>query len=168
LGVSVQNLNSWVDVLVFTSFYLELGIWSDVILYKSQKKCNRVHGNDPDSQFRMHANVRRLHPELWRQKNWLLLRDNAPAHTFFFNREFLTKNNMTIISHPPYFFLFLQFKIKLKGSHFDTIEVIEAEWQAMLNTLREHNFKVHLKKWKKCWEQWIHAEGDYFEGDGGQ
>jgi hypothetical protein len=36
-------------------------------------------------------------------------------------------------------------KIKLKGHHFDTIEVIEAESQAMLNTLREYEFQAHLK-----------------------
>jgi hypothetical protein len=30
-------------------------------------------------------------------------------------------------------------KIKLKGHHFDTIEVIEAESQAVLNTLPEHD-----------------------------
>jgi hypothetical protein len=31
--------------------------------------------------------------------------------------------------------------IKLKGSHFDTTEVIEAESQAVLNILTEHNFQ---------------------------
>jgi hypothetical protein len=32
-------------------------------------------------------------------------------------------------------------KIKLKGRHFDTIEVMEAELQAVLNTLTQHNFQ---------------------------
>jgi hypothetical protein len=41
-------------------------------------------------------------PRLWQQKNWLLHHDNAPFHTSFFTREFLTKNNMTVIPHPPY------------------------------------------------------------------
>jgi hypothetical protein len=36
-------------------------------------------------------------------------------------------------------------KIKLKGSHFDTIQVIESESQAVLNTLREHNFQDTFK-----------------------
>jgi hypothetical protein len=36
-------------------------------------------------------------------------------------------------------------EIKLKGRHFDTTEVIEAESQAVLNTLTEHDFKMHLK-----------------------
>jgi hypothetical protein len=32
-------------------------------------------------------------------------------------------------------------KIKLNGRHFDTIEVIEAEYQAVLHTLTEYNFQ---------------------------
>jgi hypothetical protein len=59
-------------------------------------------------------------------------------------------------------------KIKLKGRHFDTNEVIEAESQAVLNTLTEHDFHYAFKKQKKRWERCKHAEGDFFEGDGGQ
>jgi hypothetical protein len=32
---------------------------------------------------RLYENVRRLRPELWREKNWLLHHDNAPSHTSF-------------------------------------------------------------------------------------
>jgi hypothetical protein len=44
----------------------------------------------------------------------------------------------------------------------------EAESQAVLNTLTEHNFQDEFKEWQKRWEQCIHAEEDYFKGDGGQ
>jgi ribosomal protein L12E/L44/L45/RPP1/RPP2 len=37
-------------------------------------------------------------------------------------------------------------KIKLKGRHFDTIRVIEAESQAVLNTLKEHDIQDVFKK----------------------
>jgi hypothetical protein len=57
----------------------------------------------------------------------------------------LTKKNLTVVPCPPYFSLFPQFKIKLKGHHFDTIEVIEAESQAVLNTLTEHDFQDAFK-----------------------
>jgi hypothetical protein len=36
-------------------------------------------------------------------------------------------------------------KIKLKGSHFDTIEVIKAESQAVLNTLTKYDFQDAFK-----------------------
>jgi hypothetical protein len=94
----------------------------------------------------------------------------------FFSREFLTKNNMTVIPHPPYspdlapcdFSLFRRLKIKLKGCRFDTIEAIEAESQAVLNTLTELNFQDAFKKWQKHWERCIRAEGYYLEGDSDQ
>jgi hypothetical protein len=35
--------------------------------------------------------------------------------------------------------------MKLKGRHFDTTEVMEAEPQAVLNTLTEHDFRMHLQ-----------------------
>jgi hypothetical protein len=75
--------------------------------------------------------------------------NNAPSHTFFFTREFLTKTNITVVNHPPHspnlatcdVSLSPQLKMKLKGCCFDTTEVIEAELQAVLNTLTEHDFK---------------------------
>jgi hypothetical protein len=36
-------------------------------------------------------------------------------------------------------------KIELKGRRFDTTEVIEAESQTVLNTLKEHNFQDAFK-----------------------
>jgi hypothetical protein len=59
---------------------------------------------------------------------------------------------MTVIHHSPYFSLFPQLKIKLKARHFDTTEVIEAELQAVLNTLTEHDFQDAFETWQKCWE----------------
>jgi hypothetical protein len=53
---------------------------------------------------------------------------------------------MTVIPHPPYFPLFPRLKIKLKGCHFDTVEVIDAESQVVLNTLIEHDFQDAFKK----------------------
>jgi hypothetical protein len=125
---------------------------------------------------RLCENVQRLRLELWRQRNWLLHHDNALSHTSFLTREFLTKKNMTVVPHPPNtpdmapcdFSLFLRLKIKLKGCHFDTIEMIEAESQAVLKTLTEHDFQDAFKKWQRRWEWCIRAEGDYFEGGGGQ
>jgi hypothetical protein len=64
----------------------------------------------------------RLRYKLRQQKNWLLHHDNALSHVF--TGEFLTKNNMTVILHPPYFSVSL-IEEKLKSHHFNTTEVIE-------------------------------------------
>jgi hypothetical protein len=64
---------------------------------------------------------------------------------------------------PSNVYLFPGLKMKLKGCHVDTIEVIEAESQAVFNTLREHGFQDAFKTLEKRW--CIRAEGDYFYDD---
>jgi hypothetical protein len=59
-------------------------------------------------------------------------------------------------------------KIKVKGRHFDTVEAMEAEPQAVLNTLTEHDSQDAFKQWQNRWERCTRVEGDYFEGDDGQ
>ncbi|UYV63552.1 hypothetical protein LAZ67_2004636 [Cordylochernes scorpioides] len=43
-------------------------------------------------------------PDLWKNKNWLLHHDNAPAHTSLslLVRDFLAKNNTLMMPQPPY------------------------------------------------------------------
>jgi hypothetical protein len=61
--------------------------------------------------------------------------------------------------------MFPRLNIRLNGYNFDTTEVTEAETQAVLNALTEHDFQDAFKKWKQHWEQCIRAEWEYFEGD---
>jgi hypothetical protein len=65
-----------------------------------------------DALRRLLKNMRRLRPELWRQKNWLLHHDNIPSH--FSPGNFPTKSNMTVVPHPPYLSLFPRLQTKLK------------------------------------------------------
>jgi hypothetical protein len=83
-------------------------------------------------------------PNFGDKKNRLLQQDNAQSHTSFFARTFLSKTNMTVVPiHRAV--LFFRMKIQLKGRHFDTIQVIEAESHAVLNTLIAHDFRMELK-----------------------
>jgi hypothetical protein len=84
----------------------------------------------------LRGNVRRLRLELWRLNKWLLYRDNVSYHTSYFTRNFLTRNNMS--TPPPIYFSVSLIEDKTKRC---TIEVIEAETQAVLNALREHDFQ---------------------------
>jgi histone-lysine N-methyltransferase SETMAR len=76
--------------------------------------------------------VRRKRPEMWKNGNWLLHLDNAPAHTSHVVREFLTKNNVTTVTHPAYspdlapcdFYVFPKMKLRLKGRRFASIEEV--------------------------------------------
>jgi hypothetical protein len=72
--------------------------------------------------------------------------------------EFLTKNN----SHPGTQWLFSI--PNWRYLHFHTIEVIQAELQAVLpNTLTEQDLQDAFKKLQKHWEWCTHMKGDYFK-----
>jgi hypothetical protein len=58
-------------------------------------------------------------------------------------------------------------KLKLKRSRFDSIEEIQAESQKALDTLTENDFHEAFQKWRR-WDRFLHAGGNYFEGDGGR
>jgi hypothetical protein len=46
--------------------------------------------------------VRRKCCKKWRNKSWFLLLKNAPAHWSVLVKDFLAKNNVTTLKHPPY------------------------------------------------------------------
>jgi len=79
------------------------------------------------------------------------------------------------VPHPPYspdlapsdFFLFPKPKTKLKGRKFQTLEEIQAEMHAVLNTLQENDFQECFKNWQRRWDCCKASEGDYSEGDAG-
>jgi len=123
----------------------------------------------------LRENVRRKRSEMWKNGNWLLHHNNAPAHTSLIVREFLIKNNITTVPHPAYsldlapcdFYVFPKMKLRLKGRRFTSTEEVQAESQQILNTLKLANFNESFKKWQNRWDRCIQAQGDYFEGDGG-
>lgn len=124
---------------------------------------------------RLREDIRRKRPGLWRNGNWVLQHDNAPAHTALKTREFLGQTNTIVAPHPPYspdlapadFFLFPKMKSKLKGRRFDTIEEIQHSSQEVLNTLQEQDFQQAFQQWQRRWNRCIAAQGNYFEGDDG-
>ena len=125
--------------------------------------------------IRLRENVRRKRPDQWRKNTWLLHHDNAPAHAALLTRRFLTDNHMTVVPQSLYspdlatsdYFFFPKLKMKLKGRRFQTLEEIQAESQAVLNTLRENDFQECFKNWQRLWDRCQASEGDYFEGDAG-
>jgi heme oxygenase len=51
---------------------------------------------------RLRGVVRRKRLEKWRTNSWFLLHDNAPAHRSVSVNDFLAKNHVTTLKHPPY------------------------------------------------------------------
>jgi hypothetical protein len=79
---------------------------------------------------------------------WFLHHDNAPSHTSFAVRKFLSQHNITKPPHPPYkpdlapcdFFLFPKLKNHLKGHNFGTVENVEAAVTRALNNISSEEF----------------------------
>jgi len=75
---------------------------------------------------RLRDRVHHVRPELWEERRWILHQDNAPAHSALIVHEFLARNSITVLEHPPYspnlapcdFFLVPQMQIGAAGAAF--------------------------------------------------
>lgn len=122
---------------------------------------------------RLRESVRLKRPDLWRSGDWFFHHDNAPAHTAISVREFLAKNRMTPLPHPPYspdlapcdFFLFSRMKRELKGKRFADIPEVKRESKAALQGIGKDEYKRCFAQWKKRLNQCISVNGEYFEGN---
>ncbi|UYV60717.1 hypothetical protein LAZ67_1002021 [Cordylochernes scorpioides] len=119
--------------------------------------------------------IRQKRPDLWKNKNWLLHHDNAPAHTSLLVRDFLAKNNTLMMPQPPYspdlapcdFFLFPKLKRPMKGRRYATLDEIKTASKEELKKIFKYDFLKCLEDWKNRWHKCIISHGDYFEGDKG-
>jgi hypothetical protein len=50
----------------------------------------------------MREGIQQKHPDKWKNNNWFLHHDNAPAHTSLVVQQFLTSKNITVSPHPPF------------------------------------------------------------------
>jgi transposase len=122
---------------------------------------------------RLREAVRRKRLQLWTNQSWVLYHDNAPAHSSFLVRNFLAKNETTVVLQPPYspdlapadFFLFSKLKSTLKGRRFDTIDKIQKNSTNELFATPKEAFQKAFRNWQKRWELCVASERKYFEGD---
>jgi hypothetical protein len=123
---------------------------------------------------RLMEGIRRKSPNKWKNNNWFLHHDNALAHTSLVVRQFLTSKNITVIPHPPPFawhrplrlFPIPNMKLRLTDSFWH-------DWGDPYRIASDYRH-THIwelpgciKSWETRWDRCIHAQGDYFEGDGG-
>lgn len=111
--------------------------------------------------------IRKTNP----RRRIILHHDNASSHTSRQTSEFLSSQNIELMTHPPYspdlapndFFLFPNIKGKLRGQRFTSAEeAVEA--------FKNHVLKVSQEEWKNCYDKWfermqkcIDHQGEYFE-----
>ncbi|UYV73009.1 hypothetical protein LAZ67_10001506 [Cordylochernes scorpioides] len=117
--------------------------------------------------------IHQKRPDLWKNKNWLLHHDNAPAHTSLLVRDLLAKNNTLMMPQPPYspdlapcdFFLFPKLKRPMKGRRYATLDEIKTASKEELKKILKNDFLKCFEDWKNRWHKCIISHGDYFEGD---
>ncbi|UYV66015.1 hypothetical protein LAZ67_3006192 [Cordylochernes scorpioides] len=105
--------------------------------------------------------IRQKRPDLWKNKNWLLHHDNAPAHTSLLVRDLLAKNNTLMIPQPPYspdlapcdFFLFPKLKRPMKGRRYATLDEIKTASKEELRKIKKNDFLKCFEDWKNRWHK---------------
>jgi transposase len=114
-----------------------------------------------DVLTRLRESDRRKRPQKWK-KGWELHHDNAPSHTAMGVQQFLAKNHIPIVSHPPYspdlapsdFWLFPALKMGLRGRSFGTVKYIKENTDARLRAIKKEDFHQFynnwIDKWNKC------------------
>jgi hypothetical protein len=98
---------------------------------------------------RSREQVHRKRPERWRNQDWLLHHDSAPAHTALSVQRFLAAKNMAVVPHPPYspylapcdFFLFPRMKSKLKVRRFQDVTEIQEQSLTILHAILRDQFQ---------------------------
>ncbi|GFX87156.1 putative mariner transposase [Trichonephila clavipes] len=87
-------------------------------------------------------------PELWKNNSWILHQDKAPAHNALSVKRYLADKRTPVLEHAPYspdlapcdFFLFTKIKPALKGTRFESMEVVKQKTAELLKALTKEDF----------------------------
>ncbi|UYV73422.1 hypothetical protein LAZ67_10003126 [Cordylochernes scorpioides] len=105
--------------------------------------------------------IKRKRNQLFKSKQWKLLRDNAPAHRAIIVQDYLAKHSVSVLPHPLYspdiapcdFFFFTKLKMTLKGRRFSSSSEVIENATVELNKLRKFDFELAFQqlfsRWKK-------------------
>ena len=120
---------------------------------------------------RLRESVRPKRPEKWRDGDWILHHDNAPAHTSHLVQQFLAKHGTAQPQQPTYspdlepcdFFLFPRLKKVLKGHRFEATEDIKRNSTKTLLDIPKEEFAKCFQQWQQCWAKCVAAKGNGVE-----
>jgi len=121
---------------------------------------------------RLQESVWRKRPGIWSDK-WILHHYNAPVHDALRACEFLAKNSITKLDHPPHspglvpcdFWLFPKLKNALKEQRFADLSDIQCNVKTLLQGILENNFQDCFRQWHHRLMKCIASQGEYFKGD---
>ncbi|GFV41538.1 mariner Mos1 transposase [Trichonephila clavipes] len=74
--------------------------------------------------------------------SWILHQDKAPAHNALSVKRYLADKRTPVLEHVPYdFFLFPKIKSALKGTRFESMEVVKQKTAELLKALTKEDFQ---------------------------
>ena len=96
-----------------------------------------------------------------------------PAQTMLSVQQFLTKNGMIPLHHPPYssylvrsnIFFFPRMKKVLIGKRFADVEEVKQQMAEALKDIKIDKFKNCFEQWEKCLNRCVASNGEYFGSD---
>ena len=102
-----------------------------------------------------------------------LLHDNAPAHTSLLVVNFLEREKVKVIPHPPYspdlapadFFLFPRLKKMLSGRKYTNRSGVGSAVYQCLRLIPKSDYERAFRSWLQRLKCCILHNGDYFEGN---
>ncbi len=120
---------------------------------------------------RLVACIRRMRPEYCEPGCWCPLHDNAKPHTAHIIQQYFTKNQITVLNHPPCwpdlappdFFLFPKVKLELKGTFFQYVNVIQATVTRHLKVIPIDEYAHNFESLNRHSEGCITRGEDYVE-----
>ena len=119
----------------------------------------------------LRESVHRKQPKNWRDGDWILHHNNAPAHTSHLVQQFLAKHGTAQLQQPPYspdlapcdFFQFPRLKKVLKGHRFEATEDTKRKSTKTLLDIPKEGFAKCFQQWPKRWAKCVAAKGNYVE-----
>ena len=101
-----------------------------------------------------------------------LLHDNAPAHRSKLVTEFLDKECVVVLPHPPYspdlspcdFYLFPKLKKHLSGRRYRSRSSLGSAIYQFLNSISKKEYASVFRKWIQRLKKCVAVKGEYFEG----
>ena len=102
----------------------------------------------------------------------MLHHDNAAPHKGKVVTEYLEKERIVVLPHPPYssdlapcdYFLFPRIKKELGGKRFDTDKELKRAVKAITNDISKEEYSKCFENWCTRLKRCIEVGGEYFEG----
>jgi hypothetical protein len=140
----VRMQKSWVKTMLTAYLMLKGIIHHEIVPERQTVNCEFYK----EVIKRLSARVHCVKPEFQESGSWYLLHDNASAHFSGIFFEFLVKQGIPVLSHPPCspnlvsadLFLFSELKNVMEGMRFKAVSSIQQTVTRELKAIREEAF----------------------------